>query len=252
MTMNPGAPLSGRRFRPTLWPTLGLLLLVGVTVALGNWQRHRAEEKRALRDQFEAASRDSPLALDVAGAIAADPARFRYRAVRAKGEYDATHQVLIDNRTYQGRPGFEVVAPLKLGDGPDYVLVDRGWIAQGASRAALPLAPPPEGAVVVDGRINLPPVRYLELGGDSGSGPVRQNLDIARIAASSGLPLLPFIVEQMRDTGDGLVRDRPAPDFGIDEHTSYMVQWYSLAALGVALWLTLNWRAEKVDGGAAG
>jgi hypothetical protein len=27
-----------------------------------------------------------------------------------------------------------------------------------------------------------------------------------------------------------------------------MVQWYSLAALGVALWLALNWRVEKTDG----
>jgi surfeit locus 1 family protein len=247
MPMKLRAILYRRRFRPSLWPTLGLLLLIATTVALGNWQRQRAYDKQALRDQYEAASRAPPLALDADTLVAADPARFRFRAVRARGMYDAAHQLLIDNRVHAGRAGFDVVAPLKL-EGASYVLVDRGWIAQGASRAALPQVPPPAGTVVVEGRINLPPARYLELGADSNAGPIRENLDIGRIAASSGLPLLAFIVEQTQDTRDGLVRDWPAPDFGIEQHKSYMVQWYSLAALGVGLWLALNWRTEKDDG----
>jgi surfeit locus 1 family protein len=244
------AILSRRRFRPSLWPTLGLLLLVAVTVALGNWQRQRAHDKQALRDQYEAASRAPPLALDADNAVAADPARFRFRAVRAQGMYDAAHQLLIDNRVHAGRAGFDVVTPLKL-EGAGYVLVDRGWVAQGPSRSVLPQVPPPAGAIVVEGRINLPPARYLELGADSNAGPIRENLDIARIAAGSGLPLLPFIVEQTQETGDGLVRDWPAPDFGIEQHQSYMVQWYSLAALGVVLWLALNWRTDKGNGAAS-
>ena len=231
-------------------PTLGLLLLVAVTVALGNWQRQRAHDKQSLREQYEAASRAPPLALDADTAIAADPARFRFRPVLARGTYDAAHQVLIDNRVHAGRAGFDVVAPLKL-EGAGYVLIDRGWVAQGPSRTVLPQLPPPAGPVVVEGRINLPPTRYLELGDQSNAGPIRENLDIARIAASSGLPLLPFIVEETQHTGDGLVRDWPAPDFGIDQHRSYMVQWYSLAALGVVLWLVLNWRTGKDDGAAS-
>jgi hypothetical protein len=79
---------------------------------------------------------------------------------------------------------------------------------------------------------------------DTGAGPVRQNLDIDRIAAATGLPLLPFVIEQSGGAGDSLVRDRPPPDFGIDHHRSYMVQWYSLAGLGIVLWLALNWRAR--------
>lgn len=244
--------LSRRRFRPALWPTLALLLLVAATVVLGNWQRHRAQDKQSLRDQYEAASRAAPFELGAAAAtVAADPARLRFRAVRAQGIYDAAHQLMIDNKVHQGHPGFDVVTPLRLGDDTAYVLVDRGWVAQGPSRAVLPPAPPPSGTIVVEGRINLPPARYLELGADSDTGPIRQNLDIARIAAGSGLPLLPFIVEQTQDTGDGLVRDWPAPDFGIEQHKSYMVQWYSLAALGVALWLALNWRAVEDDGAAS-
>lgn len=231
--------LARRRFRPTLWPTLGLAVLLAATVGLGNWQRHRGAEKEALREQYERTAHQPPLELT---SSAADVAALRFRPVRASGEFDGRRQVLIDNKVHAGRPGFDVVTPLKLASGDRYVLVDRGWIAQGASRSELPQVPPPAGEISVEGRINLPPAHYLELKTDAGTGPLRQNLDIDRIAASTGLPLLPFLIEQSSDADDGLVRDWLPPDFEIDQHWSYMLQWYSLAALGIVLWLALNWR----------
>ena len=231
--------LAHRQFRPTLWPTLGLLLLVAATVSLGNWQRHRAAEKQALQTQYEQAMHEGAVDL----AIGLDAQARRFRNVRATGTYDARAQVLIDNKVHAGRPGYDVVTPLKLAS-DRYVLVDRGWVAAAPRRAELPNAPPPAGEVTVLGRINTPPARYLELRQDQGNGPVRENLDIARVAQVSGLPLLPFIIEQTGDAGDGLARDWPAPDFGIDQHLSYMVQWYSLATLGCVLWLALNWRVR--------
>jgi surfeit locus 1 family protein len=240
-----GSFLARRRFRPTLWPTLGLAVLVASTVALGNWQRHRGAEKEALRAQYERNAHQPPLELT---ATSVDAPSLRFRPVRASGEFDAGQQVLIDNKVYAGRPGYDVVTPLKLAGADRYVLVDRGWIAQGAYRSELPRAPPPAGPISVEGRINLPPAHYLELKRDAGAGPVRQNLDIDRIAAATGLPLLPFLIEQRGDAGDGLVRDWPPPDFGIDQHRGYMVQWYSLAGLGIVLWLALNWRASGSRG----
>ncbi|MGH8850556.1 MAG: SURF1 family protein [Casimicrobiaceae bacterium] len=245
--MSPRESFFRRRFRPTPWPTLGMVVLVVATIGLGNWQRHRAQDKQSLRDQYQAALHAPPLELNADGADLAAPAALRFRAIRVRGAFEAAHQVLIDNKVHAGRAGFDVVTPLKTTDGSRYVLVDRGWVAQGAVRAELPRVPPPAGPVVVGGRINLPPARYLELGPDTNPGPVRENLDIARFAASTGFPLLPFIIEQTGDTGDGLLRDWPAPDFGIEQHRSYMVQWYSLAALGVALWLGLNWRKRPDD-----
>src|SRR5438034_1849914 len=233
-----GLFLARKRFRPTLWPTLGLALLVAATVGLGNWQRHRVAEKEVLRKQYELTAHQPPLELTAASA---DVAALRFRPVRASGEFDARRQILIDNKVHAGRPGFDVVTPLKLNGADRYVLVDRGWIAQGAHRSEVPQAPPPAGAIIVEGRINLPPVRYLELKTDAGPGPVRQNLDIDRLAAATGLALLPFVIEQSGDVGDSLVRDWPRPDFGIDQHRSYMLQWYSLAGLGIVLWVALNW-----------
>src|SRR5215472_1428524 len=167
--------LRARRFAPTLWPALGMIAFVALTVALGNWQRHRAAEKQALEDAFNAGAAQPPL--DLTGEER-DATALVYRAVRAAGEYDAAHQVLIDNKLHAGQPGFDVVAPLCFAASKRCVLVDRGWIAQRAQRSELPHAPPPAGTVTVSGRAIVPPRRYLELRDEPPAGPLRQNLDI--------------------------------------------------------------------------
>ena len=179
-----------------------------------------------------------------------DALALRFHAVHAQGQYDAIHQILIDNKVNAGRPGFHVVAPLRLAASGRYVLVDRGWIAQGASRSELPTVPPPPGRVTVQGRVNRPPQRYLELGRGHAPGPLWENLDIERMAAATGLDLLPVVLEQTDPVipPDTLVRDWPTPELGGAQNTSYMLQWYAFATIAVALWLTLNWRIRRGKG----
>ena len=57
-----------------------------------------------------------------------------------------------------------------------------------------------------------------------------------------GIPLLPVVLELQGPRDAGLIHDSPEPNFGREQHLSYMVQWYSLAALTVVLYLVLNWR----------
>src|SRR5512141_1968462 len=134
-----------RRFRPRLLPTLAAVAAIVLCVAAGTWQRDRMHAKEALRAQLDAAGGAEPVALASLPATA-DWAALRYRPVVATGEYVARRQIFVDNRVHGGRAGFHVVTPLALPDGR-VVLVNRGWIAQGPSRAALPDAPPPAGVV---------------------------------------------------------------------------------------------------------
>src|SRR5690348_12413744 len=242
------ALFAGRRFRPRAVPTLATVAFLALTLALGNWQRHRAAEKDALAAQSAVAAREPPVELP---ARDDDALRLRSRAVRASGQYEASRQILIDNKVRAGRAGFDVVAPLRLSGSGRYVLVDRGWIAQGASRRDLPLVPPPAGPVTVTGRVNLPPQRYLELGRDHAAGPLWENLDVRRIASATGLDLLPVVVEQSDpvEPPDRLLRDWPRPDFGSAQNVSYMLQWYSFGTLAVIFWLTLNWRVDEARHG---
>jgi surfeit locus 1 family protein len=244
------APL--RRFRPRAVPTLAAIAAVLVFVTAGQWQQRRMHEKEALRAEFDAAAGLAPLDL------AAKPGRtdwhaLRYRRVTASGEYDARRQILVDNRVHDGRAGYHVITRLVLTDGRA-VLVNRGWTPQGASRSALPQVSPPAGTVTVHGRIAIPPAAVFELGKDSASGSTRdsvwQNIDVARFSAATGMAVLPFVVEAVNTPSapaleDGLVRDWPAPDFGVEKHEIYMVQWYALAVLAIVLWGTLNLRRSR-------
>jgi len=237
-----GAPRVPRRLRPRALPTLAMLLAVVVCATAGRWQQGRMHDKQALRAQMDAALRMAPVAL--AGLPDdADWTSLRFSPVVAGGVYRGDSQIFIDNRVHDGRAGYHVVTPLELSDGRA-VLVNRGWVAQGASRARLPDVPPPDAAVTVEGRIGVPVAGYLELKRDPVTGPLWQNLDPARFAAATGIAVLPVVVEQTVPPvpDDGLVRDWPAPDFGIDKHRIYMVQWYAFAALALALWLILNLR----------
>ena len=65
-------------------------------------------------------------------AVRALPAR-----AASPARYDAAHQFLLDNRSYEGRAGYEVLTPLAR-PGATTLLVDRGWVPFSGSRAQLP------------------------------------------------------------------------------------------------------------------
>jgi len=240
--MNTSASGPTRRFRPAFVPTLAAVVGIAVFVAAGNWQRGRMEQKLALRAQLDQASAQAPVALPATD----DWTSWRYRTVLAAGTFNATRQIFLDNRVVGGRAGYEVVTPLELADGR-VVLVNRGWLAGGATRDVLPGAPPPVGPVTIEGRINVPTPRYLELRGDAVAGAVWQNLDPQRYAQATGVPVLPIVVEQTKplDAADNLARAWPAPDVGADKHRIYMLQWYSFAALAAFLWLFFTFRRKR-------
>jgi surfeit locus 1 family protein len=241
-TMDPSRE-PARRHRPRYLPTAAAIVAVALFLTAGEWQRGRMEQKAALRAQFDAASASAPAELP---RYMGDGAAWRYRPVRATGTFDAAHQILIDNKVQDGRTGFHVVTPLALPDGR-VLLVDRGWIAAGASRAQLPVAPPPGGSVTVTGRINTPTAAYVELQRGAPAGVLWQNLDPARVAQATGLAVLPVVLEQTTplDASDALVRAWPEPDFGIERHRIYMMQWYLFAATAAGLWLVFNVRRRR-------
>ena len=139
--------------------------------------------------------------------------------------------------------GYHVVTPLTLVDGR-VVLVNRGWAPVGASRATLPTVAPPPGRVNVDGRIAIPSAEFFELAASPPAGSVWQNLDPERFTAATGVKVLPVMIEatQAPVPHDGLVREWPAPDFGVEKHRIYRMQWYLFAALAVVFWFVVQFR----------
>jgi surfeit locus 1 family protein len=206
----------GYSFRPRLWALALAAAACAAGIALGNWQSRRADDKRALAEHAQ-------------------------RIVVA-GEFLPERTVLLDNKLRGGRAGYEVVAPLRLAEGI-HVLVNRGWIAAPPRREQLPQVVTPPGRVRIEGVVLSHLPRPLKVGG-AATGPVRQSVEVKEFAAESGLTLQAFVIQQHSDTGDGLARDWPPPDAGIEKHQAYSFQWYSLAALAVVLALVLSFRRK--------
>ena len=223
------------RRRPAWIPTAAAIVTVAVCVTAGNWQHRRMQEKEALEAQI-AATASTPAVPLPTGAV--DWRAWRFRTVTLSGTFDARRQILVDNAVHAGRVGYTVATPLLLADGRA-VLVDRGFVLAGASRAVLPDVPPPSGSVTLRGRIDFPPSGYLDLGGAPvARGALWQRLDPARYAESTGIAVLPFVIDVLEPSwDDGLTRDFALPETGIEKHLSYMIQWYTFAAMAAGLWL---------------
>jgi len=206
-------------------------------VSLGQWQARRAEEKRALALALDQAAKSAPLELTPDS----DAAALIHRRVSAHGRFVAERTVLLDNKLRRGRPGYEVVTPLRLGNSNTYVLVNRGWAAAPPTRDALPPIVTPDSDQQVVG-IALERLPHALEAGAAPRGRVRQNLDLDAFAAETGLALKRMVIEQRSDADDGLLRDWPRPDLGVEKHESYSLQWYSFAALAVILAVVLSFR----------
>ena len=217
---------------------------VALTARLGFWQLSRAAEKEAMQSALDERSGLPALgAADLALQPALAAAQ-HHRKVSLRGRWLAEKTVYLDNRAMNGRAGFIVVTPLLLEGAARAVVVQRGWLARAAAdRTLVPPYRTVEGEVEVAGSVAAPPSRLFEFAGAAG-GPIRQNLDMADYAREVRVALLPLSVLQADSpavTGDGLLRQWPAPAIDVHKHHGYAAQWFALAALvtGLYVWFQL-------------
>jgi surfeit locus 1 family protein len=228
-----------RRFRPALLPGLAALAAIALTLALGNWQGRRAEEKFALGRGLDDAASHAAVALPARPVDARD---YEFSRISARGEYSARHTILLDNKVLRGVAGYHVLTPLKIAGGDMYVLVNRGWIAAGTRRENLPQIRTPAGTETVEGIAIAPSSRILELDPKTEEGIVWQNLVLARYAKWSGLRLQPIVLQQTSEAADGLVRVWERLDTGADRHRGYAFQWYALATTILIFYVALGFK----------
>ncbi len=186
-------------------------------IALGNWQTRRADEKRALGARLE--------------------------TVSVSGSFVPKYSVMLDNKLRHGKAGYEVVTPLRLAGTDLHVLVNRGWVQAPPTRDVLPEVRTPSGEVRVEGVALERFPRLLNMEKNE-KGKVRQSLELQSFSAETGLRLQPRVIEQHSPADDGLLREWPRPDAGIEKHESYALQWYSLAVLAVIMGLVFSFRKK--------
>ena len=225
--------------------TLVAVALAVLTFSLGRWQLSRAAGKLAqhaamLQEHTLAPLSERELVREFAGRPDAEPA-FAFRRVILHGKWLADATLYLDNRQLHGRPGFYVFTPLRLSGSHETVAVQRGWAPRNFDdRTVLPQVASPAGEVVVQGYVAGEPGRLFEFShaaGAQGASRIRQNLTVAGYATELSLNLLPLTVVQTGEASDGLQRDWPAPDSGVDMHYGYAFQWFGLCALVTMLYV---------------
>lgn len=130
---------------------VALLLIVGCIWA-AQWQYHRGVDRHERNNQIAARIDLAPISIDDAISNASN---LEWRQVRASGEFDAGRQILLRNRYFEGKYGFEVLTAFKDVNGSEF-WVDRGWVQAPPTATVQPDLPPlPEGQVEINGRLRL-------------------------------------------------------------------------------------------------
>jgi surfeit locus 1 family protein len=241
--------LGSRVFSPRPFTTGLAIVSMIALVSLGRWQLERATEKRALYDAFDAGTD----ATQVIGA--ATPELPRYQHVRAAGAYDPGRQILIDNiSNSRGQAGYYVITPFALASG-GWILVNRGWVPLGASRADKPDVSVPTRAREISGRADDLPRAGMRLGGRVGLAPP--------YPVVANFPTRPEIAALLGDWSraadlvlldpnepDGYLREWHPPGFPPIRHVAYAVQWFGLALALAVIYVVTNFRRVAPAGDA--
>jgi len=239
--------LGGRTFAPSWIATAIMLALCVGFVSLGHWQWGRGVLRQAQTEEFaRGADRAQPLGSHSLDEIA------RFQRVSLLGSFDTQHQFLLDNRSHEGRPGYEVLTPLDLLDGRT-VLVNRGWAPFTGYRDRLPnVSFVASGAGAVVGRVDELPAAGLASGRAmplvNGSWPKLTSFpDVAQLSVALGRKIEPRIVLLDPRAPNGYVRAWQPPGLSPMRHWSYAIQWWSFALATLVLWFVLSLRKEPAS-----
>lgn len=222
-------------------------MLAGVVlfVNLGRWQWNKGDLRAAQATEFaQGAGTAEPLADRSLEQVP------RFQRVSVTGRLDPDHQFLLDNRTNEGRPGYEVLTPLHR-EGHDTILVDRGWVPFSGYREKLPdVSFAADGEVQITGRVDALPVEGLASGhaapDEKASWPKVTSYPTAmELAQALGRHVESRILLLDANAPNGYVREWQPPGLTADRHWSYGVQWYAFAVLAVTLWLILGFRRGR-------
>ncbi len=88
-------------------------------LSLGFWQIYRLNWKIDLIEQIENSLKNDPVELS-------NIEKKNYLRIKTSGEIDFNNQIYLYNLNDAGKPGFEVINPIKIGN--ENYLINRGWI----------------------------------------------------------------------------------------------------------------------------
>ncbi|BBP73961.1 SURF1 family protein [Pseudomonas gingeri NCPPB 3146 = LMG 5327] len=233
-----------RRFRPGVAPTLVVLVLLPLLVLLGFWQLGRGEQKRVLLESYAQRRTAEPLSGEQLKG-SADPA---FRRVQLRGQFDAGHSYLLDNRVRNGQVGVELIQPFHDQASGLWLLVNRGWLPW-PERRTPPVFGTPEQALNIDAWVYVAPGATFQLHADPLNAPwprVVTTIEPGKLWTELGRE--GFAYELRQEPGPGAYETGwpvVAEGMGPEKHLAYAVQWFAMALALFGLYLYLGWHNAR-------
>ena len=225
----------------------GLLLFAALFAWLGSWQLRRADENRALAEQFAAGG--SAMLLGDPPALLTGANRFH--RVQVRGAYVAAPQFLLDNMLHDGVAGYQVLTALRVEGSARKMIVNRGWVGSGSDRRTLPDVSASTEPRTITGRIERLPQPGMRLGEPAAAPTPAQASEsvtvveyptMAELATRLDQPLFDYQLLLDPAGPGGYARDWQAPGIGPERNLVYAGQWLLLAvgAFGAAVTIAIR------------
>ncbi len=203
------------------------LALICLCLIAAQWQYHRGVDRHQRNFMIE----ENIAAANISLALAAsDLTKNEWRTVSTAGSFDASQTILLRNRYFEGKYGFEFLTLFTSSNGEKF-WVDRGWIVAGKDALTAPIIPNTTACIVeITGRLrldtSLPRGSFFALPA-SGKGLISkwnaQNEVVTEgfyldLLEGSTTDLTPNVAAQLPELSDG-------------PHMAYALQWVFFAGL---------------------
>lgn len=207
--------------------TLVAIALIALCFIAAQWQYNRGIDRHHRNFLIEQNIAASVISLKAAEQ---DLAKSEWRSVSVSGSFAAAQTILIRNRYFEGKYGFEFLTLFTSVDQQKF-WVDRGWVLAGKDALTAPNVPnPPTGLVTITGRLrldsSLPRGSFFALPA-TGEGLVskwnaQQEVETESfyidLLSGSTPDLTPAVSAQLPELSDG-------------PHMAYALQWLFFAGL---------------------
>lgn len=225
------------RFRPDPGITVAALILTVILIGLGVWQLQRLQWKLALIAEVNGHMKAAPVSLDVALKMNADDAQ--YRRVALLGRFDNAREAYVFTTDAQGAPIYHVLTPFETGDGRT-MMVDRGLIPK--DRLDPATRTPVEGETKLVGVWRVPDAPGLFTPAADTAHRIWYARDVKDIAAADHLRLAaPVLIEaDAAPNPGGWPKGGQTVVSFRNEHLSYAVTWFGLAAGLIGVYLAFH------------
>ena len=227
------------RFRPYPGATIATAIALIILCGLGIWQLERLQWKQGLIETVNRNMKAAPLTVD--RLLALDGEAAQYRRVTLTGRFDHAREAYAFTTSAGGEAVYHVLTPLTLADGR-MLLIDRGAVPESRRDPATRAGGNPQGEVRLTGvwRIPDPPGAFTPA--PDLARRIWYARDVAGIAAAQHLTLAAAVVIDADATPNpgGWPRGGQTVVEFRNQHLSYAVTWFGLAACLLGVWLAFH------------